>query len=252
MHLKIEGLHKRFGRNEVLRGLDLEVQPGELACIVGPSGTGKSVLLKHIVGLIKPDSGRILVDGEDIVPWSEQQLLAIRQRFGMIFQSGGLLQSLTLGENTGLPLRERTRESPEKIREIVAEKLEAVGLGGREDQSPSTLSGGQIKRAAIARALTTKADCLLFDEPTAGLDPIMAENIDEVIQKVTRETGATSLVVTHDVASIFTIADRIYMLDAGKTIFAGTPDEFRASEDERIRTFLARDLDAGRKNGNGR
>jgi len=249
LHLKIEELRKRFGSNEVLRGIDLEIQPGELACIVGPSGTGKSVLLKHVVGLIKPDAGKILVDGEDIVPWREKKLLTIRQRFGMIFQNGGLLQSLTLGENVGLPLRERTNQSPAEIRKIVEEKLEIVGLGGKADQSVSTLSGGQVKRAAIARALTTKADCLLFDEPTAGLDPIMAENIDKVIQEVTRETGATSLVVTHDVASVFAIADRIYMLDAGKVVFAGTTDEFRGSDHDKVREFLARDLDNRHANG---
>ncbi|MBX3728389.1 MAG: ATP-binding cassette domain-containing protein [Candidatus Sumerlaeia bacterium] len=242
MHLKIEGLTKSFDGKEVLRGVDLEVPAGQLCVIVGASGTGKSVLLKHLVGLLKPDAGRILVDDKDIVPLSENQLMEVRRRFGMIFQSAGLLQSLTLGQNVGLVLEEIHGRPAEEVRRVVAEKLAMVGLEGREDQSPSTLSGGQRKRAAIARALTTDMDCLLYDEPTAGLDPIIASTVDEVIRDVNRRTGATTIVVTHDLASIFAVAEMVHMLHEGRCIFSGTPEEMRASTNERVREFLAREI----------
>jgi phospholipid/cholesterol/gamma-HCH transport system ATP-binding protein len=227
--------------------VDLEFAEGELSVIVGASGTGKSVLLKHVVGLLKPDAGRILVDGQDIVALSEDNLMAVRRRFGMIFQSAGLLQSLTVGQNVGIVLEELQGKGAAEAGEIVAAKLKAVGLDGREGQMPATLSGGQRKRAAIARALTTEADCLLFDEPTAGLDPVIAATIDEVIREVNETTGATTIVVTHDLASIFAIAQKVHMLHEGKVIFSGTTDEFRASDDKRIQEFLARDMAAGKK-----
>ncbi len=242
MHIKVENLHKTLGKNKVLDGLSLEIPQGELCVIVGASGTGKSVFLKHLVGLMKPDEGRILIDGEDIVPMPERDLLEVRRRFGMIFQSGGLLQSLSLGDNVGLSLREVHRKKGSDVSTVVAEKLEAVGLGGREDQKPSTLSGGQIKRAAMARALTTGAECLLFDEPTAGLDPLMAKTIDEVISEVNANTGATAVVVTHDLISVFKMADCLHFLDRGRAIYSGSVDAFRNSEDERVRAFLDRDM----------
>ncbi len=244
MHVKIEGLKKSFGGNPILRGIDLEIPSGQLCVILGGSGTGKSVLLKHLVGLYKPDTGRIMIDNEDIVPKTERQMLELRKRFGMIFQGGGMLQSLTVGQNVGLALRELYNESEDKIREIVSEKLESVGLKDREDQMPSTLSGGQIKRAAIARALTTRADCLLFDEPTAGLDPIMSGNIDEVIQEVNQKTNATTIVVTHDLASVFKIAEMVHFLYEGQVIASAPPEEFRQSTDPRVREFLSREIPA--------
>jgi phospholipid/cholesterol/gamma-HCH transport system ATP-binding protein len=193
--------------------------------------------------LLKPDSGRILIDGEDIVPLGERRMLTLRRRFGMIFQGGGMLQSLTVGENVGLALRELDFSRKRDVEKRVSEVLVQVGLEGREDQSPATLSGGQRKRAAIARALTTEADCFLFDEPTAGLDPIMSDNIDRVVADVNEETKATTIVVTHDLISVFALAQRIYMLYDGEIIMAGTPEEFRSSKDKRVQEFLSRELD---------
>lgn len=243
MHIRVENLHKSFGKNHVLRGINVEIPAGQLCMIIGASGTGKSLLLKHLVGLMKPDSGRILIDEEDIVPLSERRMLPLRKRFGMIFQGGGLLQSMTVGENVGLGLLELNHRKDSEVRDIVREKLEVVGLEGRESQMPSTLSGGQLKRAAIARALCANAECLLFDEPTSGLDPIMADNIDEVIQSTNRDSGATTIVVTHDVASIFKIADMIHMMHEGAIIASGTPEEFRRNEDKRVQEFLAREFE---------
>jgi len=242
MHIKVENLHKSFGSLEVLRGVNLEIQPGELAVIVGGSGSGKSVLLKHLVGLLKPDSGKIMIDGEDIVPHGERQMLQLRRRFGMIFQGGGMLQSLTVAENVGLALKELDHKRKGDVSTMVADVLDQVGLKGRDDQMPSTLSGGQRKRAAIARALTTDADCFLFDEPTAGLDPIMSDNIDRVVAEVNEDTGATTIVVTHDLISVFALAQRIFMLYEGEIITSGEPDEFKHSKDERVQKFLAREM----------
>lgn len=247
MHIKIENLHKSFGENKVLAGVNLEIKTGELCIIIGASGTGKSILLKHIVGLIKPDSGRVLIDGEDIVAMNERKMLPLRKRFGMIFQNGGLLESLSLEENVGLALDELSSEQPSRIKELVGQKLEAVGLKGRESQMPATLSGGQRKRAAIARALSTQADCVLFDEPTAGLDPIMSDNIDQVILETNKSSGATIIVVTHDVASIFRLNGRIHMLHEGTIIESGSAEDFLASAHPQIKQFLARERrEAGR------
>lgn len=249
MRIRIEDLHKSFDGTAVLRGVDLEVEPGGIHIIVGGSGAGKSVLLKHLVGLLKPDSGRVLIDGEDITGRSERDLIEMRQRFGMIFQSGGMLQSLTVGENVALALEEIQHLSKKDIRTLVDEKLAAVGLEGRADQAPSTLSGGQRKRAAIARALTTRADCLLFDEPTAGLDPPMAANVDELIREVNDSTGATVIVVTHDLISVFEIADAVSMIHEGRIIFTGATDELAASDDPRIRAFLEREFGEAHRRG---
>ena len=244
MHIKIEDLHKSFGKTVVFKGLNLEIPAGQKAVIVGGSGSGKSVLLKHLVGLIKPDKGRVLIDGEDIVPLGERALNPFRQRFGMIFQTGGLLQSLTVGENVALAMTELTHRGKGDVRTTVTEKLGDVGLDGREDQMPGTLSGGQRKRAAIARALAMKTECFLFDEPTAGLDPPMAQTVDEIVLQVNRDIGATAIVVTHDLVSVFAIADVVHMLYEGEIIISATPDEFRASKDERVRHFLAREIPA--------
>lgn len=241
MHIVVDSIRKALGGRQVLDGISIEVPKGQTCMIVGGSGTGKSVLLKHLVGLMKPDEGRILIDGKDIVPLPESRLLDVRKRFGMIFQGGGLLESLTVGENVGLALSEVRHEKPERVRAIVAEKLALVGLEGREDQMPSTLSGGQVKRAAIARALTVDAECLLFDEPTAGLDPLMSDNIDDVIRDVNAKAGTTTIVVTHDLVSVFELADCVHFLQGGKARFSGTPDEFRASDDKAVREFLARE-----------
>ncbi len=240
MRIEIRNLHKSFNSNHVLRGLSLEIGEGEIVAIVGGSGSGKSVLLKHLIGLLKPDSGEILIDGKNIVPLAEKELDPIRRRIGMIFQSGGLLQSLSLGHNVGLALVENQLALPKEIDKIVAEKLELVGLKGKENEMPSNLSGGMRKRAAIARALTLDADALFYDEPTAGLDPPMSQTVDDLIVEMNEKTGCTSVVVTHDLVSVFAIAQKVHMLYQGQIVFSGTPKEMLESDDERTREFLER------------
>lgn len=247
MEIKVRDLHKSFDGQHVLRGLSLDIRSGEIAVIVGGSGSGKSVLLKHLIGLLKPDSGEIWIDDENIVRMRERELSAVRRRIGMIFQSGGLLQSYSLGYNVGLALSEHGLATPEEIRGIVGEKLSLVGLGGMEDKMPSTLSGGMRKRAAIARALTLDADALFYDEPTAGLDPPMSQTVDDLIVEMKEKTGCTSVVVTHDLVSVFSIADSIHMLYQGEIVFSGTREEMLNCDDERVRDFLGR----GRLEGGG-
>ncbi len=247
MEIQIRDLHKSFGDNAVLRGLSLTIRSGEVTVILGGSGSGKSVLLKHIIGLIKPDSGQVLIDGQDIVPLGEQELNEIRRRIGIIFQNGGLLQSLTVGQNVGLALVEHELAPRGEIRRIVAEKLALVGLEGKESEMPANLSGGMRKRAAIARALTVDADALLYDEPTAGLDPPMSKTVDDLIIEMKTRTGCTSVVVTHDLVSVFAIADSIHMLHQGEIVFSGTPKAMLECTDERVRSFLER----GRLPGGG-
>jgi phospholipid/cholesterol/gamma-HCH transport system ATP-binding protein len=242
MRIEIRDLHKSFGSLNVFRGLNLTIEPGEVCVIMGRSGTGKSVLLKHLVGLIKPDKGEILIDGKNMVGYSEKELYPIRMRFGMIFQSGGMLQSLNVAENVALPLTEVRGSDLAATMKKVSEKLEMVGLKGRESQAVTTLSGGQQKRVAIARALVQDADCFLFDEPTAGLDPPISQTVDEVIEQVNRDTDATCIVVTHDLISAFRVGDRLHLLHEGQVAASGTPDEFRKSDHPAVKEFLARGI----------
>ncbi len=240
MRLEIKGLKKRFGDLVVFDGLDLTIEPGERCVIMGRSGTGKSVLLKHLVGLLQPDEGEILIDGQNIVGLKETELYPIRMRFGMIFQNGGMLHSLNVGENVALPLIEVRGTDPEKTMRKVAQKLEMVGLEGREEQSVTTLSGGQQKRAAIARALVQEADCMLFDEPTSGLDPPISKTVDDIIVDVNERTDATMIVVSHDLVNAFRVGDRLHLLDGGKIVFSGTAQEFRECEHEAVKEYMAR------------
>lgn len=240
MQIDIQDLHKSFGPLRIYSGLNLSIRQGEIFVIMGRSGQGKSVLLKHLTGLLRPDKGRILIDGEDIVPLRERDLNPVRRRFGMIFQHGGMLQSLNVERNVALPLVEVKGANLVEVASRVSEKLALVGMEGREKQSVTTLSGGQQKRVAIARALAQGADCLLFDEPTAGLDPPISKTVDEVILRVNEETGATMIVVTHDLVSAFTVADRVGLLHEGRIIAVGPPAEFLASTDPVVREFLAR------------
>ncbi len=242
MRIEIRDLHMAFGDLQVLRGVDLSVGSGEIGVILGGSGSGKSVTLKLILGLMRPDSGTIRLDGTDITHLSERDLNPIRRRFGVIFQSGGLLQSLTVGQNVGLGLIELTREDPARIEDMVEDALKTVGLSGRGAQDPSTLSGGQRKRAAIARALTMHSDCLLLDEPTAGLDPPTAVTVDNIVQRVNREKGTTCILVTHDLVSAMRLGTRLHLLHEGRIVFAGTPKEFRDSNNPVVEEFLAREL----------
>ena len=236
--IRIHELRKRLGTKQVLDGLDLEIKTGETVVIIGRSGTGKSVLLKHIVGLMVPDEGAIEIDGEDIVGMNEADLNRIRQRFGMLFQGSALFDSLTVGENVGLGLREHHRMPEPQIRQRVAERLEWVGLQGVEDMKPASLSGGMRKRVGLARAIAMDPAFILYDEPTTGLDPIMADVIDQLIRDMQRRLRVTSVVVTHDLASAFKVGDRFAMLDQGRIIFEGTPEELRHTRHPLVRQFM--------------
>jgi phospholipid/cholesterol/gamma-HCH transport system ATP-binding protein len=229
---------KSFYRKSVLRGLNLTIHPGETLVIIGQSGTGKSVLLKHIVGLLAPDRGSILVDGIDVTRLSHKKLFELRMRFGMVFQSSALFDSLTVNENVGLAIREHTDMSDEEIAAVCAEKLRMVGLESAGDKHPAELSGGMKKRVGFARAIAMNPKCVLYDEPTTGLDPIMSDVMNNLIVKLADELKITSLVVTHDLASAYKVGDRIAMLHNGVVIFAGTPDEVKGTNHPIVRQFI--------------
>jgi len=236
--LEIRGLRKSFDGNEVLKGIDFEVRPGETFVIMGPSGSGKSVLLKHLIGLETPDAGEILINGESI--GSEQ--IASKIRMAMVFQSGALLNSLTAGENVGLYLTEHRLKPPEEIAKIVSEKLADVGLAEVADKMPSELSGGMKKRVAIARALVIEPQLILYDEPTSELDPLSSVVVGEEILKLKERIHVTSLVVSHDRDLAFGIADRIAVINEGAILVVGTPDEVRRSNHELVQKFLRAEL----------
>jgi phospholipid/cholesterol/gamma-HCH transport system ATP-binding protein len=222
----------------VLKGIDFEVQPGEIFVIMGPSGSGKSVLLKHLIGLEPPDAGEILINGQSI----QSPEIAAQYRMALVFQSGALLSSLTVGENVGLYLTEHRLKSPEEISKIVAEKLEDVGLKGTEDKMPNELSGGMKKRVALARALVIEPQLILYDEPTSELDPLASVVIGEEILDLKKRIHVTSLVVSHDRHLAFGIADRIAIINDGLILKIGTPDEVMRSNDPLISKFLNADL----------
>ena len=235
--ISIRGLRRRLGSRQVLDGVDLDVRSGETVVVLGPSGTGKSVLLKHIVGLMKPDQGSIEIDGEQITGRREHELNVIRRRFGMLFQGSALFDSMTVGENVALSLREHTTMSESQIQSRVAERLEWVGLSKIEAMKPASLSGGMRKRVGLARAVAMDPQFILYDEPTTGLDPIMADVIDQLVRDLQRRMGVTSVVVTHDLKSAFKVGDRLAMLLNGRIVFDGTPDSFQASADPVVKQF---------------
>lgn len=237
--VQIEGLTKSFDEHQVLRGVDLDVECGESIVVIGQSGCGKSVLLKHLVRLLDPDQGRILLDGIDISTLRGRKLTKLRSRIGMLFQSAALFDSLTVAENVGLGLKESRMYTKAEIDDIVAEKLEMVGLGTASDKLPADLSGGMRKRAGLARAIASSPELLLYDEPTTGLDPITADLINDMIVDLNRKLNVTSLAVTHDMVSAYKIADRIIMLYEGKVEFDGTPDEIRGSSNPVVRQFIS-------------
>jgi len=237
----IEGLHKSFGGNKVLRGLDLTINKGEALTIIGRSGCGKSVLLKHIIGLLKPDQGTVTVEGYNINKIKEKDLYELRKKFGFLFQGAALFDSMTVGENVSLPLIEgNIKFTQSEIDKAVAEKLEMVALPGIEKLKPAELSGGMRKRVGLARALITNPEYILYDEPTTGLDPIMSESIDNLIKDLSNKLKVTSIIVTHDMISVNIVAERVAMAHEGKIYFTGTPKELMASEDEVIQDFIAR------------
>ncbi len=236
--VQVRGLSRRFGQQEVLKSIDLEVRPGEIFVIMGPSGSGKSVLLRHIIGLETPNTGEILINGESV----HSEDIGSKYRMAMVFQSGALLNSLTVGENVGLYLAEHRLKSPEEIQRIVADKLETVGLKGTEDKLPNELSGGMKKRVAIARALVIEPQLILYDEPTSELDPLSSVVIGEEILRLNERTGVTSLVVSHDRDLALGIAHRMAVIHEGQIIALGSPEEVRRSHHPIIRDFLNADF----------
>jgi phospholipid/cholesterol/gamma-HCH transport system ATP-binding protein len=239
--IEIVNLYKSFGDNQVLRGVNLLINKGETLVIIGRSGEGKSVLIKHIVGLLQPDSGYVKVEDEIVSDLNENQLYKLRKKFGFLFQGSALFDSMTVEENLGLPLVEaEIKMSQDKINEIVAEKLELVGLPGVQKLKPSELSGGMKKRVGLARALATNPEYIFYDEPTTGLDPIMSDSIDDLIRELGGKLNVTSVVVTHDMFSVRNVADKVALLYEGKIYFIGTPHELISSKDKVITDFIKR------------
>jgi len=238
--ISLRNLRVCYGEREILHGISFDVLPGETLVILGGSGSGKSTLLRTLVGLEKPSAGEIVIKGQDLAKASAAELDEIRRKIGMSFQGGALFGSMTVGENVALPLREHTRLEESTIEIILRLKLEQVGLEGFEYYSPSQLSGGMKKRAAVARALAMDPEIPFFDEPSAGLDPIIAAGIDELIVQLKRAFRMTIIVVTHELASAFLIADRMLLIDKGNLVALGTPEEMRSSTQPRVRQFLDR------------
>lgn len=235
--VRIENLHKSFGSNSVLRGVDLSVEPGEIFCIIGKSGTGKSVVMKHLVGLIEPDEGSIFVDDIAFTGADKSTRESIIRKFGILFQGAALFDSMNIFDNVAFGLRRR-KQDEEQISETVIDMLEQVGLTGMGDKWPSELSGGMQKRAGLARAIAMKPEIMLYDEPTTGVDPITGGSVDRLIVKMNRLYGITSIVITHDMNSAFRIADRMSMLYDGKVIFTGTPEDFKNSTNPYVIQFV--------------
>ena len=238
--ISLRDLRVNYGEREILHGVTLDVQPGETMVILGGSGSGKSTLLRALVGLERPSAGRILIRGKDITTISTSELDEIRKKLGMSFQGGALFGSMTVGENVALPLREHTRLEEPTIEIMVRLKLDQVGLDGYANYMPSQLSGGMKKRAAVARALAMDPEILFFDEPSAGLDPIIAAGIDQLILELKKAFHMTIIVVTHELASAFLIADRMVLIDKGNVIAIGTPEQMKANLQPRVRQFLDR------------
>ncbi|MDL1955680.1 MAG: ABC transporter ATP-binding protein [Candidatus Desulfofervidus auxilii] len=236
--IEIINLHKKFGKLEVLKGVNLILKKGEITAIIGRSGCGKTVLVKHIVGLLKPDKGKIIVDGEDITAINEKKLKYIRKKFGMLFQEGALFDSMTVAENIAFPLKEHTNLSEKEIKKIVKEKLALVGLKDIEKKMPNELSGGMKKRVALARAIALEPEIVIYDEPTTGLDPMTSVSIYELIQDMEKRLKITSIIITHDVPNVFAVANRIAVLHEGKIIACDTPENIVKSDKPEIQAFL--------------
>ncbi len=241
--IQIRNLHKQFDGKIVLRGVELDVYDGERLVIIGRSGCGKSVLLKHIINLLQPDKGYILVDDIHIKKVGQKDLFFLRKQFGFLFQGAALFDSMSVAENIALPLVEHTRMTHDEMMKKVAEKLELVGLPGIEHLKPSELSGGMKKRVGLARAIVMDPKYILYDEPTTGLDPIMAANIDKLIIDLSEKLKVTSIVVTHDMQSVSKVADRVVMLHNGRILFGGTVDELYASKDPVLKQFVNAETD---------
>jgi len=236
--IEVRELQKSFGSHQVLNGVNLRIESGESVVIIGRSGGGKSILLKHLIGLLRPDSGVVLVDGQDITSMNERQLLQVRRKFGMLFQGAALFDSLTVAENVSFMLRREGKHTPSEIAKRVEQALDMVELGGTQNKKPSELSGGMRKRVGLARAIIYQPEIVLYDEPTTGLDPVVSDSIDQLIQRVRDQLKVTSIVVTHDMRSARRVGQRILMLYEGKIYFTGTPDEAFSSKDPVVERFV--------------
>jgi len=236
--ISVRQLSKTLGTQQVLRGVDLEIENGRTCVILGRSGCGKSVLLKHLIGLFQPTSGEVWVDGEEITKLSERKLGGIRKKVGMLFQSGALFDSMNVEQNLAFPLRETGVKSEDEIRDRVAEALEMVDLAGEQKKMPEKLSGGMRKRVGLARTIVGRPACILYDEPTTGLDPIATDSINHLIRRLQKRLAVTSVVVTHDMKTAFHTADRVAFMHDGRIHFCGTVDEVRASKDPLLADFI--------------
>jgi phospholipid/cholesterol/gamma-HCH transport system ATP-binding protein len=241
--IEVTDLVRRFGDRTVINDISFNVHRGETLVIMGSSGCGKSTLLRHMIGSMKPTSGSVKLFGEQITTMNEREIARVRTRFGMLFQSGALLASLTVGENVSLPLLQHTDKSPDEIEEIVKQKLQMVGLTGFEDLKPDEISGGMKKRVGLARALALNPELLFSDEPTSGLDPIMTAVVDQLTLKLTHGSHMTAVVVSHDMTSAFRIATRMIMLGGGGIVAQGTPDEIRTSSNPEVQQFIKGEAD---------
>jgi phospholipid/cholesterol/gamma-HCH transport system ATP-binding protein len=241
--IRVQGLHKSFGSQPVLRGLDLDIATGEIMVVIGRSGGGKSVLLKHLIGLLRPDAGTVAVDGVEITRLRGGELDRVRERYGVVFQGGALFDSMSVAENVAFPLREKTKLGRAEIRGRVKEKLEQVGLKGMGAKNPAEISGGMRKRVAIARALVTEPEIVFFDEPTTGLDPILVNTIHHLIMELHRKFRFTAVMVSHEIPEIFEIADRVAMLHDGVIVEVGPPDAVRASANPIVQQFIRGDIE---------
>jgi phospholipid/cholesterol/gamma-HCH transport system ATP-binding protein len=236
--INVDNIYKSFTGFEVLRGASLQVQKGEIVALVGRSGYGKSVLMKHVAGLMKPDRGRVLVDGQDVAGLNAKDLGRLRSRFGFLFQGGALFDSLTVFDNVAFPLREKTKLGEKEIREKVLSELEQVGLAGSENKYPAEVSGGMVKRAALARALVREPEIMFFDEPTTGLDPITANTILALISSCHERFKFTGIIVTHQIPKIFKITEKVALLHEGRVLFTGSPQELFSSDDPFVQEFV--------------
>ena len=236
--IEVCDLKKRFGTHPILDGVSFRIEKGESVVIIGRSGGGKSVLIKHLIGLLKPDAGQVLIEGENIVPMNERELLRVRHKFGMLFQSAALFDSMTVAENVGFAFRRDRSLAEKEVRQKVAEVLEMVDLPGTENKKPSELSGGMRKRVGLARAIIYQPQIVLYDEPTTGLDPIVSDSIDKLILRVRDRLDVTTVVVTHDMRSARRLGQRIMMLHNQRIYATGTPDEIFNSQDPVVRRFI--------------
>lgn len=237
--IRIEDIHKSFDGFAVLRGVSFQVEKGEILALIGGSGYGKSVILKHVVGLLKPDQGHVFIDGNDIGRLKGNDLEQLRSRFGFLFQGGALFSSFTVFDNVAFPLREKTKMSEQEIRERVLRELDQVGLSGTENKYPAELSGGMLKRTAFARALVRSPEIMLFDEPTTGLDPVIAHTILDLIKSIHKNLGFTGIVVSHELSRVFQIVHKVAMLHDGVILTVGSPEEILSSKDPIVQQFIS-------------